>query len=1015
MTARFPGPLAAKYTQIITPLLPHLTVGTIASLRSSWISFIKGPEGRIKAWHRNHLLPIAFSDENSSSEEDTGEANTNSSIQPLSETDSDNPGEGPSGTSPTTDKEETTASSPERDWWTVPETQSVSPTSTPSPSSSSSGLNAESPSFVLHPPVRDFNAMEGSGQPQSNLGRCRRNRRPPRFLTYDTIGQPTYSQDPHTCTKLINDTTINVKSLAARFNGVSSPMEDSESSPGHPALKVIQARKAGFEKNSSSVPGLLPIKPAPPKPLQGLKPAADEVKPPFAKPNVGLNRNGGSFHVSKKEMEAKSACLKPTGFKPTDLHKEEPTSQFPKPTGYKPSPWAQQENKLSDIKSKFQPAPKENEEKPIFPKPSALKALNATSVESELKPLFPKKTQPGTKPPLNANASPSENTVSKNAFVAKTFSSSLENKQSKPSKEPAEISEASSSESQPFPGVKLRPTGLKPIPSPVPKQDDEKHNDDTRPTTARDIFNKASQDNNSRFSKTQQIGQVVSAWDKSKEQKDPSEPKRKPLPPLFKLGPAPQKPPRPPKVDLGRFKNAGGNGNSKAVVTEKKSSALSAALPPPPPAAQGGPAAKQLAGPPPPSLPPRNIRPPADTTFPSDDENYDDVEGKGGSFVDDMSLESDEEFYEGLDQESIQYRKEEEAKREKREKKRLEQAKKEQKEKEKKEQEMKKRFKLTGSVEVLHQATACNDYKGGKNELTFKQGDQIEIIRVTNNPEGKWLGRMNGCYGYIKTTMVNIDYDSLRRKQSSMHRPVKHHESDQEIYDDVGEEDSFSNQSVGGGAGLFPPPPSNEDIYDGVDEGNDSSVPQDEEKTNGRTWGIFKLLKGANPKKKNVFAKSEKEDLEDNEFVLLSPFAQEGDVYDDVDSSDFPPPPPLESSLVVNSRSSTLGKSTEKDYKTLKKIEKEEKEFRKKFKYTGEIRTLSTIQVVHNLTTKKWGSKDLPLKPAESLDVIQHTNDTTLLCRNSEGKYGYVLRSNVVDDDGEIYDDIGEECIYDND
>ncbi|XP_053321812.1 uncharacterized protein LOC128494822 [Spea bombifrons] len=165
---------------------------------------IKGPEGRIKAWHRNHLLPIAFSDENSSSEEDTGEANTNSSIQPLSETDSDNPGEGPSGTSQTTDKKEATASSPERDWWTVPETQSVPPTSTPSPSSSSSGLNAESPSFVPHPPVRDSNSMEGSGQPQSNLGRCRRNRRPPRFLTYDTIGQPTYSQDPHTCTKLIN-------------------------------------------------------------------------------------------------------------------------------------------------------------------------------------------------------------------------------------------------------------------------------------------------------------------------------------------------------------------------------------------------------------------------------------------------------------------------------------------------------------------------------------------------------------------------------------------------------------------------------------------------------------------------------------------------------------------------------------------------------------------------------------------------------------------------------------------
>lgn len=41
--------------------------------------------------------------------------------------------------------------------------------------------------------------------------------------------------------------------------------------------------------------------------------------------------------------------------------------------------------------------------------------------------------------------------------------------------------------------------------------------------------------------------------------------------------------------------------------------------------------------------------------------------------------------------------------------------------------------------------------------------------------------------------MVEIDYDSLRRKQQpSARTAVKHPESDQEVYDDVGDQDSIS-------------------------------------------------------------------------------------------------------------------------------------------------------------------------------------------------------------------------------
>lgn len=47
--------------------------------------------------------------------------------------------------------------------------------------------------------------------------------------------------------------------------------------------------------------------------------------------------------------------------------------------------------------------------------------------------------------------------------------------------------------------------------------------------------------------------------------------------------------------------------------------------------------------------------------------------------------------------------------------------------------------------------------------------------------------------GYIKTTLVEIDYDSLKRKQRpSFSATMRHGDSDQEVYDDVGEQDSSS-------------------------------------------------------------------------------------------------------------------------------------------------------------------------------------------------------------------------------
>ncbi|KAJ8408343.1 hypothetical protein AAFF_G00257570 [Aldrovandia affinis] len=256
----------------------------------------------------------------------------------------------------------------------------------------------------------------------------------------------------------------------------------------------------------------------------------------------------------------------------------------------------------------------------------------------------------------------------------------------------------------------------------------------------------------------------------------------------------------------------------------------------------------------------------------------------------------------------------------------LELKKKEQREKQKKDNENRKRFKLTDPVEVLHMARVRHNWQGGKNDLRVWQGDSVEIIRVKNNPEGKWLARtLAGTYGYISNTCIDVDYEEVKRSILSKKAIVS----------------------------PPPPPPVQDDFYDDVGSSNQlsSSLDLDTE-----------------------------------------------DVYDDVD--EFPLPPP-EASL---------------DPKKTKIQEKEEKDFRKKFKFEGPIEVLYNMMVDPNASIKKGGGKDLSLNHGEILDVIHIVSDKKALCRNDQGKFGYVPRSILLQAEGDIYDDIDNQAdVYDND
>nr|XP_041567065.1 FYN-binding protein 1 isoform X2 [Taeniopygia guttata] len=788
--------------------------------------------------------------------------------------------------------------------------------------------------------------------------------------------------------------------------------------------KGLQTRKTALEKFTNKgytafSPGPSTLhKPVQPKPPLAAKPSSDdktEKDPNSAHSNPVAQRFGVQLQPTNRGNDEKAGCTK-FSIKTCDPSKEDPKPLNPKPAWNKFLTPPDKEKNPMGPKPNLNFASQENETKPEFLKVAAVKEkLRSATQEYEPKPTVSKPPL-AQKPSLNNEVSQNEDTSNKSGFLQRQYGPRTNIHAHQEAKEMGENSNsAAETPGSNFPKIALKPTGhrsslLKGTPKTVAENTEEKGRSASKNT----FLNKITQEEPGSSHKFHKMTMALAAERPSGEAQEDEDrtskrPKRKVLPPVFKLGRPPQKPSRPPTVHLGKFqKSQKNNPKNEGLKQKTPSSAALAppvppshtAVPPPPPAFH-----PSLQVPAAPSLPPRNIKPSSETINLENEESYDDVEfvsqGHGNT---QRGQESDGEMYEDIN--DIRSSRGKEKKRDKEEKRRMDQEKKEQKEKEKKEHELRKKFKLTGPIEVLHQARACVDHKGGKNELTVKQGDKIEIIRLTDNPEGKWLGRIKGFYGYIKTTMVEIDYDSLKRKQKPSTRAVvKHAESDQEMYDDVGEQDSTSSQigDQGGGGNMFPPPPSDQDIYDGIDDEDAiaRSVSQDEDKNGIWPWGILKRLKVKDGKKKSVREKTAKvNETEENENLFMpSSTKQSGkdygdNVYDDVDSSDFPSPPSASSS----SKSGSFGKpkSDEKGAQKLKKMEKEEKEFRKKFKFDGEIKVLYSTTTIQDLSQKRWGYKDLQIKPGESLDIIESTDDTKVLCRNEEGKYGYVLRSNLV-------------------
>lgn len=74
-------------------------------------------------------------------------------------------------------------------------------------------------------------------------------------------------------------------------------------------------------------------------------------------------------------------------------------------------------------------------------------------------------------------------------------------------------------------------------------------------------------------------------------------------------------------------------------------------------------------------------------------------------------------------------------------------------------------------MDVIHTAKVRHDWNGGgKLDLSVRQGESVEILRVKNNPGGKWLARSltGNCEFWLSLRMKHVGNHRLESLQIYM-------------------------------------------------------------------------------------------------------------------------------------------------------------------------------------------------------------------------------------------------------
>ncbi|XP_078264106.1 FYN-binding protein 1 isoform X2 [Rhinoraja longicauda] len=426
---------------------------------------------------------------------------------------------------------------------------------------------------------------------------------------------------------------------------------------------------------------------------------------------------------------------------------------------------------------------------------------------------------------------------------------------------------------------------------------------------------------------------------------------RQELPPIEVLGPPPAKPPRPFRVDLSTLQNINMASWCQLESSEK------------------------------------NDTPSSPRTRPEKD--------------DILRTESDAQE---ADDENMRHHKETEQEKElpgrKMEEKQMDQIK--ECENKKRRKELQKKFNLTGSELPIHKVQMHEHLKGGKLNLKVKAGEMVEIIRMVDCPAGKWLAKsQDGNYGYIQIDAVKMNIAEIKEVSNRMPKSMQMTE---EIYDDVGltdmTEEEYSTE-------LFDSIEETSNIYDDVlsnvmTSPIDSS-PQihlaDKESLHEEVYDDVEV--GTSDVNSALESTLSTTDFDSDKSSLYEDVNNIRELNDS--ELDFS----TENSFTVDVkmprakvRGIFKGKkkdpSEEKETKVNKKKMLNEQEFRENFNYTKEIFVENVAVVEKNVVQEQKGPLYLRIKSREKLDVIDIGEENLIICRNKEGKYGYVHISHLI-------------------
>ncbi|OCT84872.1 hypothetical protein XELAEV_18023031mg [Xenopus laevis] len=269
----------------------------------------------------------------------------------------------------------------------------------------------------------------------------------------------------------------------------------------------------------------------------------------------------------------------------------------------------------------------------------------------------------------------------------------------------------------------------------------------------------------------------------------------------------------------------------------------------------------------------------------------------------------------------------------------------------KKQLDFRKKYKISGLENVLYSTSVNEDCKGGKEMLSLKKGDTIAIIQIMNCPMGQWLAKNEeGNYGFIPVSSVNSQEYLIYINKSLQDSQ----------YDDVGH-----SRELGTSLGASSTSDGYADMsLDVCDVASIKSTG-----SGGKRKVLPRFFKKDKEKSKETNPRESTGKRTSSSTDSYIEFPNDNDFYATTITED--------------------DKNGAKQEKT-KKLSKQEREFRVKFKYTKDIAVVNIAVVTESAPRSAKTKFDLSVKPGEELEVIDITDENKVICRNAAGKYGHV-------------------------